>query len=436
MLVKELQERIDKVKSLSKDKQDDFFEKQTILSILNGWISLVKQSDEDISIEKMCSIPFSLLNVSIFKEELSERSYNIVKDYVSFIVNGIKKELEFKKEKEKLQQEISEKEKMIDTLSEISKNLSDNRIDKVNLQDIFIKNLEKFEKWIWNFDWEHDHSVRLINRNKDIFIKEDIKYLNEYYAYLQHTEYKTVSQFRKFIEFCKCFNLLSFEHSAIIIANIVSKKLGSSDDGYDDYLPSFEEMQESIRLIKEIMINPIKKTRKLSPVGEIDLLLYQLSIESGGRWKSIDRDCFQNFDYDKLEIKGEVAVYNIKKNKMKKSDKKKGLYMFCRTKTIKRIIEIYEQNPEHFKKNILHDFKRRLQNRTNKKLVWFKYHRNYGKSLMNSFEIDFFKSEYIQSRIAKDVGWKNYSDKLTPSIKEYKKILPHWKELFEENETN
>lgn len=436
MLPKDLLKKFEEVKSLPKDKQDDFYEKQIIESIFRGWISLVKQSDEDISIEQMCNIPFSLLNLSTFKEELSERSYNIVKDYVSLITNGIKREFEFNEEKKKTQLEINEKQKYIDTLSKISTDLADNRVDKVNLQEIYLENKDKFEKWIRDFGWTNDTTVRHINKNKHIFIDENIKFLNEYYALTQREEVSTIYQFRKFIEFCKCFGLLSFNHTAIILTEIKSKKGNNNGEGYDDYLPSFEEMQDSIRLIKELIINPIKKTRKSPPISEIDLLLYKLSIESGGRWKSIDRDCFQDFDYNKLHIDGDVAVYNIKKTKKKTLDNKKGIFMFCRTKTIKRIIEIYEENPDYFKNEILHDFKRRLQNRANNQLVWFKYHRNYGKSLMNSLDINFVKSEYIQSRMAKDIGWKNYSEKLNTCIKEYKKTLPHWEELFEENETN
>ena len=110
--------------------------------------------------------------------------------------------------------------------------------------------------------------------------------------------------------------------------------------------------------------------------------------------------------------------------------------MFCRTKTIKRIIEIYEKDPEYFKSEILHDFKRRLQNRANNQLVLFKYHRNYGKSYMNSLKIDFIISDFIQSRLTQIPGWKNYSEKVDSSIEEYRKTLSHWEQLFEENETN
>ncbi len=435
MLPKDLLKKIEEVKSLPKDKQDDFYEKQVIESILGGWINLLNQDNEDISYEQICSIPFSLLNLSIFKEELSERSYNIVKDYISFITNGLKRELEFEKEKEELQSKISEKQKYIDTLSEISKNLSDNRVEKVNLQKIYLQNQKEFEDWIRSFGWTDDTTVRHINKNRHIFIDENVINVNEYYALSQREEVSTISQFRKFIEFCKCFALLSFDHIGIILTNIKSKKQ-ENNDGYDDYMPSFEEMQESIRLIRTLIINPIKKTRKSPPISEIDLLLYQLSVESGARWKSIERDCFKNFNYDNLQIYGDVAVYKIKKPKKKTIDKKKGLFMFCRTKTIKRIIEIYEQNPEHFKNIILHDFKRRLQNRADNQLVWFKYHRNYGKSYMNSLKIDFIISDFIQSRLTKIPGWKNYSEKLNTCIEEYKKTLLHWEELFEENKTN
>jgi intergrase/recombinase len=435
MLVDELEERVSKVKLLPKDKQNDFYEKEAILLIIKMWISFVNQLDNNISIQKMCNIPFSLLNISIFKEGFSERSYNIVKDYVSFIVTGIKRELEFEEEKGKIQLEISEKQKYIETLSKISTDLADNRIDKVNLQKIYLENKDKFENWVKSFGWTNDTSVRHINKNKEIFITNNIKYLNEYYSLTQREDVSTVYQFRKFIEFCKCYGLLSFNHTSIILAEIKSRKK-DDNEGYDDYMPSFEEMQESIRLIKKLIDNPIKKTRKSPPISEIDLLLYKLSVESGARWQSIQRDCFKNFNYENLQIEGDVAVYRIKKPKKKTIDKKKGLFMFCRTKTIKRIIEIYEENPEHFKKKILHDFKRRLQNRTDNQLVWFKYHRNYGKSYMNSLKIDFTISDFIQSRLTKIPGWKNYSEKLNSSIEEYKKTLPHWKELFEENETN
>lgn len=243
---------------------------------------------------------------------LSIRSQKIVRRQLDIVLKRAEDKVKADIKELDLNNRIRNKDETIDRLSESLANESNKSVENLDLQKIYKENQDKFNDWVRSFGWVRDTTTRHINRCSDIFIKNNIKSVRDYFIYSQKEKVTTIDNFRKFIEFCKIYGYITFDQSGTILYNINSK--GKKQYDYDDYLPSFEEMKNSLNLIREVIKKPLIEERKRK-TSEIDLLLYQLSIESGTRWKSIERDCFQNFDINKLQVFGNISVYEIKKAK-------------------------------------------------------------------------------------------------------------------------
>lgn len=309
-----------------------------------------------------------------------------------------------------------------------SKNINNSiLVDNLDFNVIYKKYQNKYEEWVKTLNLDLNTKRKHINKCRKIFLEDNIKTVRKYQKYLKTQKINTKDSFKKFVVFCDLNEIIT-SNQFVIVESILSK-IPNKKSKYDDTCPTYDEMEKSLQIIKEVIKNPITDVRKRK-IEEIDLLLYILSIESGVRWKSIEREFLKSFDESKLLIDNDVAVYDIRKEDMDENNKKNALYLFCRTKTMNKILDYYKKNKNYLLNEVLNDYKRTLDRQTNGKIVDFKYHRKYGSNLMDDLGINEKKADFIQSRLSGQVRFKHYIYKLK-CIPEFRKLIPHWEKLID-----
>jgi uncharacterized short protein YbdD (DUF466 family) len=332
------------------------------------------------------------------------------------------------------------------TRKDIEKHIKDNvelEADQINLKEIYLNNKEEYHKWL-NNEFPNDRSRDTKNRHKTmadfIFLNKEINIAtgNDFEIYFRRLTKKEDNRsnvtFRNFVKFCIDKKYVSKRDGREILRDISGglKRKGREEKRIND-----EEMIEFINNVEKYFSNPNHKRRKLKKYNpELFILFTKLSIESGARIISIKEDMFANFDINNLEQIGEVSRYKFNKEKTNDYDNKDALYLFCRTKTINKILEYYNEGQivsdffNTFEDNVIDWLREDLKVEP----VLFKFHRKYLKTICYKSKIPKHFVEFFSSRISNlDIGDLNYDDLERFSFDEYQKAIPELNKLLDKN---
>ncbi len=306
-------------------------------------------------------------------------------------------------------------------------------ITTTDLKSIYLKNKDELMEWIYNGKKLKDKSLRTK--------KDHIKKINKIFSYEIRTVFdfnKLIDEkpelfysrsnvsFRTFIDFCNDRNKLKNN----IAMAILSKVEGKVKSNINNRVPSEEEMILSLNELKQYYLDK-----------PYFYLIYQLFIESGGRWEGGIQKMLLSFDINRLKTIDEITIYDINYdldeitgNIIPIKDKTKlTFFLFMRTKTFNELMKYKE---EIFDKNFIRNYKKyisRVKNRNKlNNFIDYSLIRKFVRTRLVKSGVSSEFADFIESRTDGDggkIGFKIYQSK-DEAINEYRKYLKYLNDKF------
>lgn len=323
-------------------------------------------------------------------------------------------------------------------LAEIKTNTTtiDNKISEdistTNLKQIYEDNKEEFEDWLLNGKKFKKKSLRTrkdhIRRTQRIFTN-NIKTVYDFNKLRDENPKAFLSRpnvnFRGFIKFCMDRGKLKDD----IGFSILSKVEGKVNSNKNDKVPTEDEV-----------VTSIKSMRKFYKNKPHCYLLYELFIESGGRWEGAIQKMLLKFDESRLTSDDNIAIYDINydidenDNIVPITDKTKlSFFLFMRKQTFEEVMKykniiLKKTFVNNYKKNVSRDnTSNKLQN-----FVTYSAVRKFARTKMVKSGVSSEFADFIESRVdgkGGTIGFSIYQDK-NEALEEYKKFIPYLEKLL------
>lgn len=250
----------------------------------------------------------------------------------------------------------------------------------------------EFEKWLIDKNLSEGYIRDTKNQLAKFFkLKLDTsRSIVEYFRNNKDKKYLLLG-FRNFLKFCNEYDYIDHNEITYIKDKIKSPK----KSGIDSYVPSKEEISNSLEIVK-------------SKYPEF-LSIYQFMIESGCRFTEA-KNFITTFEEKNIEIKDRIALY---RNFYLKGNKS-SFYLFFTKETYDKLsFKLTERNFDYYREKISND----------KEVVSLKYLRKYNFTLLIKAGIDFEITNFLQGRCSSNIGFNHYLAKKEIAMKEYEKII-------------